>query len=160
MKMGRTPCRRNMSITQNSYRAQISNYLFTNSNSCRATNCGWKVTHCKSAQYICIKHYCDCSLFVSKAFCFIQKMMKLSTFLHVILKVKNKCFSFCCPKSYKISSKLGFLVSVWDVKISSNDQWRQSLHYRSPALWMQKVAYFESWWYTFVPFLLVRSEKS
>ena len=35
---------------------------------CRSANCGWKTVRCNSAQNICIKHCCDCSLFVSETF--------------------------------------------------------------------------------------------
>ena len=35
---------------------------------CRSANCGWKTVRCNSAQNICIKHCCDCRLFVSETF--------------------------------------------------------------------------------------------
>ena len=110
-------------------------------NNCRLATCEWKKICCKSAQAICIKHYnCDCRVFVSETFFYAKKQRQNTLFLPIFLDVENRHFKFCYRKCYKIPPKSGFLVAAWDVEISGNYQWRQSLSRWSPASWFEIMA--------------------
>ena len=109
MKRGRTPCRRNGWITQNSYRPKPGNHL-CHLNNCWSANCGWKKVRCKSAQTLCVKHYCDCWLFVSETFFYAKKRRQNSLLLPIFLDVENGHFRFCYRKRYKISPNRVFLM--------------------------------------------------
>jgi len=112
---------------------------------CRSANCGWKIVRCKSAQSVCNKNYCDCKRFVSETFFQRKKRRQNSLFSPMFPDVENRHFSFCYRRNYRIPPKSSFPVGLWDVEISGNYQWRQSLPYWCPASWFLIVAFFESY---------------
>ena len=50
----------------------------------------------------------------------------------------------CRVTNYKIPLQLRFSVEVWNVEISGNHHWRQSLSHWDPVTWTEIMAYFES----------------
>ena len=87
-------------------------------------------TRRKSAKTFDIKHYCDCRLLVSETFFFFyaKKEDKIFCFWLCSLTLRTGISKFATKNITKfLANRIFLLLFNWDVEISGNYQWKQSL---------------------------------